>query len=323
MRPPASCVQWMRGIPIMNDLHLAALDLNLLVSLDALLEERSVTRAAERVGVTQSAMSHALARLRVVTGDPLLVRGSGKMVATPRAEELGPPIRRALDDLARALRAPAAFDPKTARQRIRIGTSDYNELVLLPGVVARLAREAPGIELRVVPYVESAADLLGTGALDLVIAPLRPQDETPGVFARKFLDETFVCVVRRGHPLAKKKLTLARYAAAAHALISPRGKEGSFADDALAALGLSRRVAVTVPHFLVAPHLVASSDLLLTLAARVAEVLAGPLGLVVLQLPAELRMPGFSMAAIWHERTQSDPAQRWVRELIVDVGRGR
>ena len=305
----------------MNELHLASLDLNLVVALDALLEERSVTRAAERIGVTQSAMSHALARLRVVTGDQLLVRGSGAMVATPRAEQLAPPVRRALDELGRALRSPSAFAPKTARLRVRIGTSDYNELVLLPRVVQRLEREAPGIDLRLVPFAEDAPAVLGSGELDLVIAPLRPRDEAAGVFARKLLDETFVCVVRRGHPLADRRLTLARYAAAAHALVSPRGKEGSFADDALVEVGLSRRVVVTVPHFLVAPHIVASSDLLLTLPARVAAALAEPLGLVVLKLPPELRMPGFTMSALWHERTQSDAAQRWVRELFAEVAR--
>ncbi len=304
---------------VMNELHLASIDLNLLLALDALLDERSVTRAAARIGVTQSAMSHALGRLRAVTGDPLLVRGSGAMVPTPRAEQLAPPIRRALDEVGRALRAPAAFDPRTARQRIHIGTSDYNELILLPGVVRRLEREAPGIDLRLVPFVDDPAAPLGSGELDLVVAPLRPRDEAAGLFAKKLLDETFVCVVRRGHPLADKKLTLARYASAAHALVSPRGKEGSFADDALAEVGLTRRVAVTVPHFLVAPHLVATSDLMLTLPARVATALAEPLGLVVLKLPAELRMPGFTMSAIWHERTQSDAAHRWVRELFAEV----
>jgi DNA-binding transcriptional LysR family regulator len=308
---------------VMNDLHIASMDLNLIVALDALLAERNVTRAAERIGVTQSAMSHSLGRLRAVTGDPILVRGSGGMMPTPRAELLGPPIRRALGEIAGALRAPAAFDPKTARERIRIATSDYAELVLLPGVVERLEREAPGIDLRLLPLEEEAPVALGTGVVDLVIAPVRAGDESSTVFARKLLDETFVCVVRRGHPLADKRLTPARYAAAAHALISPRGKEGSYADDALAELGLARRVAVTVPHFLVAPHLVASSDLVLTVAARVAAAFAEPLGLVVLKLPPELRLPGFNMSALWHERTQSDAAQRWVRELFVDVARGR
>jgi DNA-binding transcriptional LysR family regulator len=137
---------------------------------------------------------------------------------------------------------------------------------------------------------------------------------------RRLFDERFVCVMRKAHPLAKKKkLTLARFAAASHALISPRGKEGGFVDDALARHNLSRRVALAVPHFLIAPHVVATSDLVLTLAARVADVLAKPLRLAVLSLPSELGLSGFTMSAMWHERTQNDPAQRWFRDLLASV----
>jgi len=319
MRFDCACVQWMWHMSVMHELHLPSLDLNLIVALDALLEERSVTRAAERIGVTQSAMSHALARLRTLIGDPLLVRGNGKMIATPRAEALAPPIHRALAEVLAALRSPAAFDPKTARLRIRIATSDYGELILLPEVVRRLEREAPGIDLRLIPHGDDGTDSLALGTTDLVIAPLRTRDQVPGIFARKLFDERFVCVVRRGHPLAEKKMTLARFAAASHALISPRGKEGSFVDDSLARLGLARRVAVTVPHFLVAPHIVATTDLVLTLASRVATLLAAPLGLVVLKPPSELGVDGFRISALWHERTQNDPAQQWVRELFALV----
>jgi DNA-binding transcriptional LysR family regulator len=311
----------MLHMTVMHDVHLRSLDLNLIVALDALLEERTVTRAAERVGISQSAMSHALARLRSMTRDPLLVRGRGRMMATPRAEALGPPIRRALEELAAALQDSAAFDPATARRTVRIATSDYGELVLLPHVVGCLEREAPGIDLRVVAYGKDAPTLLGSGDVDLLIAPLTPVDEAPGIRTRRLFDESFVCVVRKGHPLGRGRLTLARYVAAAHALISPRGKEGSFVDEALTKQGLARRVAVTVPHFLVAPYLVARSDLVLTLAARVATMLSGPLALTVLRPPAELGLAGFRMSATWHERTHGDPAHRWLRERIVEISR--
>jgi DNA-binding transcriptional LysR family regulator len=280
-----------------------------------------VTRAAQRVGITQSAMSHALARLRDVTGDALLVRAASGMVATARAEELGPPIRRALEGVAAALRPPQAFDPETAERRIRIGTSDYGEIVLLPSVLERLAREAPGVDLRVVSQEDNGAEMLRSGDADLLLCPVFAAEVGPGMYARKLFDERFVCVVRRGHPLASKKLTLARFVAASHALISPRGKEGSQTDDALARLGLSRRVAVTVPHFLVAPHIVARSDLVLTLAARVANMLAAPLGLAILQPPSELQLGGFTMSAVWHERTHTDPALRWAREVFAEVAK--
>ena len=305
----------------MHELHLRSLDLNLILALDALLEERSVTRAAQRVGITQSAMSHALARLRAVTGDALLVRTASGMVATTRADELGPPIRRALEGVAAALRPPRAFDPKTAERRIRIGTGDYGEIVLLPRVCKHLAKEAPRVDLRIVFQTDDAAGMLRSGDVDLLLTPVFAANVAPGIYARKLFDERFVCVVRRGHPLAKKKLTLARYLAASHALISPRGREGSQSDDALARLGLSRRVAVTVPHFLVAPHIVAQSDLVLTLASRVANLLAVPLGLEILEPPSELRLDGFTMSAVWHERTHADPAQRWTREVFAEVAK--
>jgi DNA-binding transcriptional LysR family regulator len=305
-------------IALMHDLHLGAFDLNLLVALDALLVERSVTRAASRTGITQSAMSHALARLRALTEDELLVRGGGGMVPTPRGEALAAPVRRALDEIARALAPPRAFDPRTATLKIRIGTSDYGELVVLPSLVARLLKEAPGVDLRVLPVSMDLQAQLASGAIDLAITPVRPDDERPGLYAKKLFDERFVCVVREGHPLAaRKKMTLARFAAASHALISPGGKEGGFVDDALARLGMQRRVAVAVPHFLVAPHLVAASDLVLTLAARIAELLARPLGLALLAPPPELGLVGFTISALWHERTHTDPAQRWLRSLLA------
>ncbi len=322
MGRPQPCVQWMGYILVMNEVHLESLDMNLLVALDALLEERNVTRAAARLGITQSATSHALARLRIVTGDALLVRTSKGMVPTVRAEALAAPIRRALEEVTRALAPPAAFDPRSARLRITLGTSDYGELVLLPQLVERLAREAPGIDLRVRSIDASLAEPLAAGGIDLAFA-LLGQGDAPGLVRRKLFDEDFVCVVRRGHPLAaKKKLTLARFVAASHALISPSETEGGIVDDALARLGMRRRVAVTVPHFLIAPHLVASSDLVLTLARRVADVLAKPLHLAVLDPPRELSLPGFTIAAVWHERTMNDPAQRWLRERVVEIASG-
>src|ERR1700734_3123172 len=156
----------MSYIHVMNGVHLGAIDLNLLVALDALLAERSVTRAAGRIGITQSAASHALARLRKLTGDELLVRGRGGMVPTVRAEAMGAPLRRALEEIEGTLSSPGAFNPQTARLRVFIGTSDYAELVLLPGIMARLVREAPGVELRVLTPGQDPASELAAGKLD-------------------------------------------------------------------------------------------------------------------------------------------------------------
>jgi DNA-binding transcriptional LysR family regulator len=307
----------------MSDIHLRSIDLNLLVALDALLTERSVTRAAFCLGITQSAASHSLARLRTLTGDELLVRGSGGMVPTLRAEAMATPLRRALEDLRGAIRSPHAFDPKTARLRVSIGTSDYAELVLIPGVMARLVRDAPGVELRVRTPKEGFAAALASGELDVVLMPPLPREDAAGVRSVRILEERFVCVARRHHPLAKKALTLSRFIEARHALISPWGTEGGFVDDALARRGLKRNVAVAVPHAMVAPHIVASSDLILTLPERVARVLAPPLGLVILAPPRELGLESFTMSMLWHERTHDDPARRWLREVIVAEARTR
>ena len=318
LRPMSACFQWTLYIRPMNEVHLGAFDLNLLVALDALLAEQSVTRAAGRIGITQSAASHALSRLRKLTGDELLVRGRDGMVPTTRAEAMRAPLRRALEDITRTLSAPRAFAPKTAQVRAFIGASDYAELVLLPGVMARLVREAPGVELRVLMPGQDPASELAAGKLDFVIMPSPPGDEGQGIRGRQLFSDRFVCIARQDHPLAKTKtLSLSSFAGAAHALISPWGMEGGYVDDALARLGLQRKVAVAVPHFLVAPHIVASSELLLTVAKRVADVVAGPLGLVVLAPPKELELTGFTLSILWHERTHEDPARRWLRDVIV------
>jgi DNA-binding transcriptional LysR family regulator len=308
----------MRYIMLMNEVHLGAFDLNLLVALDALLTEGSVTKAAARIGVTQSAASHALSRLRKLTGDELLVRSRDGMVPTIRAESMRAPLRRALGELTGTLSSPRSFDPSTARVRVFIGASDYSELVLLPGVMARLVREAPGIELRVLPVGHDPASELATGKLDCIVMPVQSGDDSQGVRGRQIFRDRFVCVARRDHPLAKKKtLSLSAFTAAAHALVSPWGTEGGYVDDALARLGQQRKVAIAVPHFLVAPHIIALSDLLLTVAERLAAVVAEPLGLVVLSPPRELELAGFTNSLLWHERTHEDPARRWLRDVIV------
>ncbi len=302
---------------LMHDVNLGALDLNLLRVLDALLGERHVTRAARRVGLSQPATSHALARLRAALGDPLLVRGhGGALVPTPRAAALQPRLRAALDAVAAALRGDAPFDPATARATFRIATGDYAEMVILPGLMARLARDAPHVDLRVIPAPDDRV-ALAAGEIDCVLAPRRAPSEAVGGYERRLFDETFTCLVRRGHPAAAQRLTLARYEALPHLLVAPRGTPGSFVDDALAALGRRRRVALTVPHFLVAPHVVAATDLIVTLASRIADVVAGPLDLVA--LPPPLELPGFTMSLWWHERNHHDPAQRWLRDAIATV----
>ena len=303
----------------MHDAHdaLTGVDLNLVLALDALLAERHVTRAAARLGVTQSAASHALARLRDLFGDPLLVRGPrGAMITTPRAEALAPQVHRVLVDLAGVLRGDA-FDPATTRRVFRIGASDYAELVLLPKLIERIGRLAPGIDLWVHPFDEHGDAELAAGALDAVFALPRGSARSAGSYEKVLFDEGFTCILRADHPLAGGKLTLPRYCGASHLLVAPRGSPGSLVDDALAEHGRSRRVALAVPHFLVVPYIVAGSDLVATLASRVAARFTETLGLVA--MPPPVQLPRFQIAVAWHERNHHDAAHRWLREQVLAV----
>jgi DNA-binding transcriptional LysR family regulator len=314
---PGRFVQCMIDIIIMRSVHarsLAGVDLNLLVVLDALLAERHVTRAAARVGLSQSAASHALARLRELLDDQILVRGAqGKLVPTARAEALLPALRRSLDGLADVLRGTPTFEPATAHRSFRIGTGDYPQLVLLPRLVAQLTRDAPGVDLWIVQLPDDPAAALAAGEIDLALVVTGPSWPA-GIYQRALFDEHFRCVLRKGHPATKRTLTVARYCELDHLLVAPRGTPGSRVDDVLAALGRTRRVVARVPHFLIAPHVIASSDLCVTIAARLAALYAEPLGLALLPTPFE--MGGFTIGMAWHERAHADPGHRWLRDQI-------
>lgn len=310
-------------IGIMRTVHddLAAVDLNLLRVLDVVLAERHVTRAAARLGLTQSAASHALARLRTQLDDPLLVRGPrGGLVPTARAEALQPVVAHALAELAAVWRG-GGFTPATARRTFHVAAGDYAELVLLPALAARLARVAPGVDLFVRAVPDDIAGALAAGAVDVVLAPARPRDLTGGCFQRALFDETFVCAVRDGHPQARGRLTLDRFCALDHLLIAPRGTAGGFVDDALAALGRRRRVAVAVPHFLVAPPVLGATDLIATVPRRIAAAFAPMIALAV--RPPPIALTGFTIHLLWHERAGADPAQRWLRDQIAAVAASR
>jgi DNA-binding transcriptional LysR family regulator len=299
-------------------IELAGVDLNLVLALDALLAERHVTRAAARLGITQSAASHALARLRDVLDDPLLVRGPrGTMIPTARATALAPAVHRILVDLSAVLHGDATFDPATARRTFHIGSSDYVELVLIPPLVERLQRIAPNIDLWLHNLTDHGDEALASGTFDVVVGPPRGTARPAGSFEKVLFDESFTCIMRTANPLAASKLTLPRYCAAPHLLVAPRGTPGSLVDDALAAAGRSRRIALAVPHFLVVPYLIASSDLIATLATRVATTFADTLRLVT--MPPPFALPKFQIAVAWHERSHDDPPHRWLREQLLAV----
>jgi len=299
--------------------HIAGIDLNLLVVLDALLAERNVTRAAKRIGLSQSATSHALSRLRILFDDPLLVRGLGGMAPTPRAEALHVPIRDALAQLATAVGRAPRFDPQHSRRSFTVATGDYGAFVLAPRILELLAEEAPEVNLRVTN--STGLEGIERGDFDVALLPPTNGRDPSGVRSQVMFEERFVCVLREGHRFARGKLTLDRFCSTGHVLVAPGGTATGPVDEALARLGRSRRIVLTVPHFLVAPYIVARTDHVLTLPARVANSLAAQYGLVVREPPLPVR--GFEFAMIWHARLEADPGATWFRELLLRASGAR
>jgi DNA-binding transcriptional LysR family regulator len=300
----------------MHDRSLASIDLNLLVVLRALLSERHVTRAASRVGLSQSAASHALSRLRELYGDPLLVRTGRALVLTPRAQRLLPTLERGLSDLTATVDAEPAFQPRTAHRRFRVGMADYAQAFLLGALLRALEREAPGLDLAVLNFPNLEERTI-SGDIDLA---LHLTGMTPSsLVSEPLFEDDFVCMVRRGHPLVKSRLRLERYVQLQHVVVAPTGQAGSVVDTELAKRGLSRRIGLWVSNFLVAPIVVSETDYISTMPRRLAQHLVKryPLRL----LPTPLALPGFGLSLMWHPRLDHDPAHAWLRELIARVSR--
>jgi DNA-binding transcriptional LysR family regulator len=291
---------------------LSGIDLNLVVALHALLRERNVTRAAKSVGLGQSSMSHALARLRAHFGDPLLSPAGRSLVLTERARALIEPVNAAVRELSSVFAAPEPFDPRTSARVFQLAATDNLGLYVLPRLSALLAREAPLIDVRVRHLPADWTTALEDGTFDLKLGRKYP---VAGPFhAQDLFVERFACVVRRDHPLQHKP-TLRQYAALSHVVVALRDDAPSQVDRVLAEHGLARRVAMTVPHFLVAPFLVAESDLVLTAPERLVARFVEPLGLRLLPLP--LRLAGYSLSQVWSERSHADEGHRWLREAIA------
>ncbi|MCP4500420.1 MAG: LysR family transcriptional regulator [Deltaproteobacteria bacterium] len=298
----------------MNIMHLTNIDLNLIVSLDALLQERNVTRAAQRVGISQSAMSHGLARLRTLFDDPILVRSGRKMVLTPRAEQLVSPLAEALQNLAGALQTQRPFVPLETTGVVSIACGDYISSLLVPSLVRRLSREAPHLDMDLAPMGHTLHERLESGEVTLAIGVLRGR--ASGLRRRLLFTENFASVVRQGHPSISKRLTLKKFCETPHILVGT-GIRGEGAVDAeLAKIDKSRRVAVRTATFLSAPLIVAETDLILTIPLRLAHRFAKVFALQVYKPPVVLA--GFQCHSQWHERWQNDARHRWFRRLVAE-----
>lgn len=300
-------------IPDMSEIDFRTLNLNLLPALSALLREESVGRAARRAGVTQSAMSHSLAKLRELLGDPLLVAQGRGMVLTPRARALAAALPPALDHLREALVGPAAFDPATDPATFTIATVDYFELTTLPTLLGYLRRHAPAVRLVLERLGPSSLASLRDGELDFVLSG--PVPTAAGVRTVELYRDPFKVIARQGHPGIDRRLTLDAYLAYEHVVVRFEGRGLAAVDRALARVGRQRRVGLSVPHFTAAPLAVAGSDMLCTIASSVAVAGRALVGVRMLEPPLEL--PAAPVTLSWPTAHEADPARRWLRDLLL------
>lgn len=305
-------------------MNFRTLDLNLLRVFDAVMAERSLTRAAQRLAMTQPAVSHALKRLRETLGEELFVRQAFGMKPTSRAEGLWPEVRAALDRL-RLVLDPGDYQPDQQEQTFRIAMADATAALVLPPLVAELERLQALANIHVLPLTtRDPRSLLEQGEADFAlgyfpgaVAALQAQGVMSAIRQHRLYESEYVCAMRRDHPLAELELDLDRYCAAHHLLVSFSGRPHGFVDEALTALGRSRRIMLTVNQFFTAGRIVAQSDLLTVLPASFVEATGYKQRLVERPLPMPLARVHVDM--LWHLRNEERSAQRWMRQRLVEA----
>ncbi|MCH2396242.1 LysR family transcriptional regulator [Oceanibaculum sp.] len=297
--------------------NLRNLDLNLLVTLDALLQEQHVTRAAKRLGLTQPAVSNALERLRYLFKDPLLERAGPAMKPTPRAEALREPLRQALADLSNIVAGPSAPDISQIEQTVRIVMTDLAAELLTPRLYARAAREAPGLGIAVLPWLgpDRTDQSILRGEADIAITIVL-SSSLPDMRRELLSYESYAVAMRPDHPAAEA-FDLARWLAYPHLILSARGDPHGVVDDILAGMGLRRQVRVTVNSFMTIPRLLATSDLLAMLPARFLSTV--PREYRLIGRPPPIDMPGLDLFLQWHPRRDSDIATQTVRGWLKEA----
>lgn len=298
----------------MEPTRLSGLNLNALVALDALLSERNVTRAAKRIGITQPAMSQSLARLRELFGDPLLVRKGRAMVLTPRAEAMLLPLSDALLSVERALQLGMGFDAATSTRIFKIALTDLGVTMALPTVLRVIRKQAPGIRVQVEPLSDmKLSDKLSSGEVDLVIAVYL--GSAGGLRTETLLEEDYVCVVRRGHPLARRKrLRLEDYEAHGHVAYTPVGFVPRPMAKTASVVSSGAGIRVSVPYLLALPDVVRRTDLVATVPRQLLSAPIDLSGVVSVDAPPEL--PPVEHSQWWHPRFDQDPAHQWLRSCV-------
>ncbi|PAU87188.1 LysR family transcriptional regulator [Pseudomonas sp. WN033] len=295
-------------------MNLSKVDLNLFIVFDAIYTEANLTRAGQIVGITQPAVSNALARLRETFNDPLFVRTAQGMVPTPMAQNIITPVRQALQLLRVSVQESRSFNPEQATKTYRISMTDANEAVILPQLAARIRRLAPGIKIdSFLAKRRETTKELAAGRLDFAIdAPLNTDTQVRHV---KLFEDRYVCVMRQGHPLAsKERLSLDDYLAQSHIHISSRRNGLGHVDLALGKMGIQRNVVLRSQHYQMAPLVLDNTDLVMTVHERFAK----RHHLHFAQLPID-DVPAIETHIFWHESTDQDPANRWMREQIIEL----
>jgi DNA-binding transcriptional LysR family regulator len=297
-------------------MDLKDIDLNLLVVFNQLLVERRVSKVAENLGLTQPAVSNALARLRKLLGDELFLRTPAGMEPTPFADQLAESVTYALGMIHSAINQRTSFDPHSSTRSFTIGMTDIGEIYFLPALMDRLRQEAPGVSLSTVRNTAvNLKDEMEAGKVDLAIG-LLPQLKA-GFFQRRLFRQRYVCLFRKGHRLDKKKISLAEFSSAEHLVVVSAGTGHGKVDELLKRSGVERNIRLTVPHFVGVGHILQATDLVATVPERLTQRLIEPFGLACVSHPATL--PEVAINVFWHAKYHKEPANQWLRSLIFDT----
>jgi len=306
---------------IMQNMHLdlRKLDLNLLLVFNALYHQRSVTAAAHELALSPSALSHALARLRQALGDELFVRLDNQMQPTLRAEQIASTVSAALAQLSAGLSLNQRFDPASSQRNFVISASDYTAFAILPRLIFRLQQVAPQITLRVINTSQKLAlDELAAGHIDFALG--YDEERTPlpaGMEEFDWLQDDYVAIATQHHPQIKRKLTLKTYLQARHVVVTPWNESRGVIDYVLDGMSLQRQVAVQLPNVLVAPFIIASSELIMTLPRHAATTLAEAAGIAI--YPAPFAIPPYTLKVYSHSKYARSDAHLWLRGLMMEM----
>ncbi len=297
-------------------MNLRDLDLNLLVVFNQLLLDRSVSVAADKLGLTQPAISNALKRLRTVLNDELFLRTSRGMEPTPYALHLAEPVVYALNTLQSALIHRDSFDPASSQRTFNLAMTDIGEIYFMPPLMEALAKRAPGIRINTVrPHRGNLKEDMESGTVDLAVGPL--PDLQTGFFQRRLFRHRYVCMFRKGHPAAKSPMSLQQLTELEHVGVVPENTGHTDVDGLLDKAGIKRLIRLKVPHFIAVGAILQSTDLIATVPQRFAERVQNAFGLETSPHPA--RLPDIAINLFWHAKFNRDPASLWLRQLLVEL----